>query len=124
MKWKIYYSDHSEEHDTSISSEYAAPFSIERRADVQVIILESSDHKWITLSGYDYYIWDDKGGGARWWGVDIFGKHHYELQPGYKCTIFGTIIDKYRFREIFDLARKDIMFLQPKEIFARDERKP
>ena len=84
MKWKIYYSDHSENRDTSVSSEYETPSSIARRADVQVIILESSDHKWVTLSGYDYYIWDDKGGGERWWGVDIFGKIHYELQPGWK----------------------------------------
>ena len=121
MKWKIYYSDHSEKHDTSVGSEYVTPFSITRRADVQVIMLESPDHNWITLSGYDYYIWDNKGDGAKWWGIDIFGLHHYLLQPGYKCVIFGTRIDKNRFREIFDLARKEF---GNKPIFAKGERKP
>ncbi|MHA2163332.1 MAG: hypothetical protein ACXABF_13005, partial [Candidatus Thorarchaeota archaeon] len=100
------------------------PFSITRRADVQVIILENSDHNWVTLSGYDYYIWDTKGSEARWWGVDIFGLHHYLLNSGYKCVIFGTIIDKNRFREIFNLARKDMAFLQPKEAFESNERQP
>lgn len=119
MKWKIYYTD-----STVISSNDATPFSIVRRADVQVIIFESKDHKWVTLSAYDYYYWDDKGEGARWWGADLFGLHHYLLQPGSKCVIFGTMIDKNRFREIFDVARKDMMFLQPKEIFANDERRP
>lgn len=121
MIWKVYYSDGS-----AISSEDATPFSIEygKRADVQVIIQESSDHKWVTLSGYDYYIWDDRGGGAKWFGVDIFGLHHYFLYPGSKCVLFGTMIDKNRFREIFNRAREDMMFLQPKEIYAKDERHP
>lgn len=124
LKWKIYYSDHAKDHDTSVSSEQATPFSITRRADVQVIVFESHDHKWRTLSGYDYYYWDSKEREARWWGVDIFGLHHYLLQPGHKCVLFGTIIDKDRFNEIFNMAREDMLFLQPKVIFANDERQP
>ena len=119
MSWKVYYSD-----GVTISSEDATPFSIEKRADVQVIIQESKDHKWVTLSGYDFYMWEDRGGGAIWWGGDHFGLNHYLLQPGYRCVIFGTHIDKDRFRKIFDKARDDMMFLQPKEIFTKDERHP
>jgi len=115
----VYYSD-----GKTVSSEDATPFSIKRRADVQVIIQASKDHKWVTLSGYDYYVWDDRGGGAKWFGVDIFGLHHYLLHPGYKCVLFGVVIDKDRFREIFDIARNDMMFLQSKEIFAKDEKQP
>ena len=119
MNWKVYYSD-----DSTISSENATPFSIEKRADVQVIVQESADHKWVTLSGYDFYMWDARGGKARWWGGDHFGFNHYLLQPGSKCVLFGTHIDNNRFREIFDVARDDIMFLQSKGIFAKDERHP
>ena len=116
MKWEVYYSD-----GTTISSQEATPISITRRADVQVIVQDSPDHNWLTLSGYDYYYWDDKGEGAKWWSVDLFGLHHYLLQPGSKCVLFGTLIDKKTFTEIFDRARSEF---GNKEVFAVDERHP
>jgi hypothetical protein len=124
VKWKIYYSDHTKEHDTSVNSEQLTPFGIDRRDDIQVIVQESADHGWVTLSGYDYYIWDARGGDAKWFGVDLFGLYHYLLQPGYKCTLFGVMLDKVRFGEIFNLAREDMNFTQPKEAFATNERHP
>ena len=116
MSWKVFYSD-----DTAISSLDATPFSIDRRAGVQVIIQDSADHSWVTNSGYDYYTWDTRGAETKWWGVDIFGLHHYLLQPGSKCVLFGTMIDKKTFREIFDRARSEF---GNKEVFATDERHP
>ena len=101
MRWEVYYSD-----GTSISSYDATPSSIVRRADVQVIVQESADHNWVTLSGSDYYVWDTKGEETKWWGADIFGLHHYLLQPGTRCVLFGTMIDKKTFRKIFDLRQK------------------
>lgn len=116
MNWRIYYSD-----DEVISSLDTTPWAVERRADVQVIAQESKDHGWRTKSGKGYYVWDDRGGGAEWFGTDIFGLHHYLLQPGYKCVLFGTEIDKTRFYEIFNRARAEFGV---KEAFAVGERMP
>lgn len=114
--WVIWFTD-----GTIASSEDATPFGLTRRADVQVITQNSPDHNWVTLSGYDYYVWDARGGVVKWWGVDLFGLHHYLLQPGSKCVLFGTMIDKKTFREIYDRAVKGY---GDKTIFTRDERKP
>ena len=116
MSWEVFYSD-----GTTVSSQDATPISIYRRADVQVIVQESADHNWVTTTGYDYYVWDSRGDETKWWGVDIFGLHHYLLQPGSKCVLFGTMIDKKTFREIYDRARSEF---GNKEIFANDERQP
>lgn len=116
MRWKVYYSD-----GTSISSDDITPWAIENRADVQVIVQESKDNRWVTRSGKDYYIWAERGGGAKWYGVDIFGLHHYLLQPGYKCVLFGVEIDSKVFNEIFNRARAEF---GDKETYERNERQP
>ncbi|MHA2086394.1 MAG: hypothetical protein ACXABD_21835 [Candidatus Thorarchaeota archaeon] len=108
MEWAIYYSDHSEDNDTSVSSEQATPFSIERRSDIQVIIQKDSEHNWVTLSGCDYYMWDERGGGAKWFGGDREGLSSYLRKSGYKCVLIGDMIDKYLFREIFIEAKKSL----------------
>ena len=114
--WKIYYSDGS-----TIGSKNIDPFYIEKRADIQVIVQESVDHNWITTCIYDYYVWDSRGEETRWWGADLFGLHHYLLQPGKKCVLFGTMLDKKTFREIFNRARKEF---GDKKIFTDSEQKP
>jgi len=116
MKWVVYYSD-----DMTISSEDATPWSIERRADVQVIIQGGGRKSWVTVCGDHFYVWDDRGSGPKWWGVDRFGFDHYLLQPGYKCVLFGTSIDNDRFREIFNRAYNE---MGEKHTFDRKERKP
>jgi len=116
MFWKIYYSD-----ETTISSKEASPFELDRRSDVQVIVQKSPEHNWITRSGSDYYVWDNRDGEARWWGVDIFGLHHYLLQPGARCVLFGVTIGNDRFRKIFDRARSEF---GNKEAFMPNERHP
>ena len=116
MSWKVYYSG-----GYSISSEDATPISITYRLGIQVITQDSADHNWVTLSGYDYYVWNTCGEETKWWGVDIFGLHHYLLQPGSKCVLFGTMIDRKTFRKIFDRARSEF---GNKEAFANDERHP
>ena len=106
----------------TISSQDATPFSITRREDVQVIIQPSDEHNWVTLTGTDYYVWDDRGKGAKWWGVnDRSGLDWYFRKPGYKCVLFGTWIETEDFRRIFNQARER---WGNKEVFANDERKP
>lgn len=109
MEWKIFYSDHSKEQDTSVSSEKFTPYSIPKghREDVQVIIQPDSEHNWVTLSGYDYYMWDDRGGGEKWFGGDREGLSSYLRKPGYKCVLIGEMIDKKLFEEIFRVAIKE-----------------
>lgn len=116
MFWRVYYSN-----DTTIASNEVTAFDIERRTDVQVIVQESPDHNWITTCKSDYYTWGDRGDGLKWWGVDQFGLHHYLLQQGKKCVLFGVTIGHARFREIFDRAREEF---GNKEIFEPDERRP
>lgn len=114
--WEIHYTD-----STYISSEDCTPFAIEKRIDVQVIIQEDSEHNWVTLSGYDFYMWDARGGRPQWYGGDIFGLDHYLQKPGHRCVVFGGHIDKYLFRKIFNIARKR---LGEKSGFNNNERKP
>ena len=101
MSWEIHYTDKS-----FVTSENCTPFSIDIRIDVQVIIQEDSEHKWVTLTGYDYYMWDARGGSAQWFGGDFAGLILYLLKSGSKCVVFGGFIDKYLFREIFNGARE------------------
>lgn len=116
MTFGIYFSDGS-----MVSSEHCTPQAIDPRAGVQVIIQDNPDHGWDSLSGYDYYVWDARGDEVKWWGCDRFGLHHYWLQPGWKCILFGTMIDKKTFREIFDRARSEFGV---KTAFNNYERKP
>jgi hypothetical protein len=116
VTWGVYYSDGS-----VLLSDDTTPWGITQRSDVQVIVQKSADHNWVTLSGYDYYVWDTRGKETKWWQADLFGLHHYLLQPGYKCVLFGTMIDRDTFREIFDRARAEF---GDKQIFAKDERRP
>ena len=116
MKWIVYYSD-----GRTISDWQVSPYKIPRRADVQVIVQRSPEHNWVTLSNYDFYVWDKRGGEAQWYEADHFGLDHYLLQPGLKCVLFGTRIDKKQFKEIFDRAREEF---GKKEAFMPKERHP
>lgn len=100
--WEIFYSD-----GTSITSEEIDAFHIERKEDVQVIIQSSSDHNWLTLSGTNFYVWEDRGKGWKWWRVnDHFGVDHYLRQPGPRAVLFGTWVEREDFNNIFNDARE------------------
>jgi len=115
--WQVWYSD-----GKSISSENVTPFRIDRREDVQVIIQDDKDNKWRTLSGLDWYVWDNRGNGAKWWGcTNQYALDHYLRQPGYKCVLFGTWIETEDYDRIFNQARKE---WGEKTGFARGERQP
>lgn len=77
---------------------------------------------WHTTSGDHHYVWDDRGNGPSWWGVDDFGLYDYLLQPGSKFVIFGESVDNTRFKAIFDRAREDM--LQYKTGYLPGERLP
>lgn len=103
--WKIYYSDGS-----TISSEDATPSSIIKRTGVQVIIQENSEKGWVAVCGYDYFMWDDRGAGAKWFRGDDGGFFQYITQPGSKHILLGEWVDDVVYREILNRANEDRMF--------------
>jgi hypothetical protein len=112
--WEVFYSD-----GTSVSSEHTTPFGIIHREDVQVIIQDDKKNKWKTITT-DYFVWDDRGEGAKWWGcTDIHAVMHYLRQPGSRCVLFGTWIEDADFDKILEEARKA---WGKKSGYARSER--
>lgn len=116
LTWKIYYGD-----DRTCSSLDGAVEDTPVR-DVQVIILIDQDHGWTTQAGTDYYVWDDRGNGSRWWGVDYPGYIDYLIEPGWKKVLLGRTISSNRFNEIYKRASEDPDFPK-KTSFSNRERK-
>lgn len=116
MRWMVWYSD-----GTYTSSDDTTPQFIERRTDVQVIVQGNEDNGWVTKSGHDFYVWDDRGGGAKWFNATYSGMMQYLMHPGYKCVLFGYEIDKHKFYEIFNKARE---VFGEKTGYERNERQP
>jgi hypothetical protein len=117
-KWEIFYTNYS------IKSEDVPDITkLAHREDVQVIIQDGDNGaNWETLSGTEYFYWDDKGSGYKWWRCnDLFGLYHYLRQPGEKCVLFGTWIEKKDFYRIFNEAREK---WGDKGTFGSDERHP
>lgn len=117
MNWKIYYSDGQTFSDQDGDPEIA-PFW-----DVQVIIQVDEEHGWFSLSGSKYYVWDNRGLGYCWWGVDDIGFVDYLKDPGWKRVLVGRTIENEEFNEIFKRAKRDPDF-ERKKAFRRWERRP
>ena len=118
MKWTIYYGDFS-----TFSNQDGTPWSAPG-LDVQVIVIESEDHGWMTQAGDDYYVWDCRGGETRWWGVDRAALDEYLFYyPGHKCALMGRMTSSKEFDKIFERAMNDPYFPK-KTSFANKERKP
>jgi len=100
--WSVYYSD-----DTVAASAEYTPFELPRRTDVQVIVQDNVNHGWVTRCGHDFYVWDDRGGGWRWWNATYSGLMQYLMKPGRKCVLFGYEIDKAQYNAIFNRARAE-----------------
>lgn len=98
--WLIFYSD-----GTIATSNEHQPDTVLRRVDVQVIVQKNADHNWVTLSGYDYYMWDDRGRGFKWFGGDNAGLQLYLYKPGWKCVLFGEMIEPEVFWEVMNRAQ-------------------
>ncbi|MHA2266120.1 MAG: hypothetical protein ACXAEN_27310 [Candidatus Thorarchaeota archaeon] len=116
--WKIYYSDGSTFSDQD-GTPWRAP-----GLDVQVIVLEDEQNGWMIQAHDDYYIWDDRGDGARWWGVDRAALDEYLFYyPGHKCALMGRRISSKEFDKIYERASNDPDFPK-KTAFAYGEPQP
>ncbi len=83
MKWKVWYSDGStfSSDDGQVSE---AP-----GIGCQVIV---QDHYHVGAeieSGGDFFVWDNKGTGDRWWAVDLTGLILYFMKPGWQRVLVG-----------------------------------
>jgi hypothetical protein len=114
IHWKIYYDD-----DTT----YSGPPELAPALGVQVIVVIDKENGWHTVCDKDYYAWDDRGDGERWWAVDFPGLIDYFIQPGYKIVLLGREIPTNRYQEIFNRAMRDRDF-PPKTGYRANERKP
>jgi hypothetical protein len=117
MKWKIYY-----DNGTAFSNRDGNVVDAPARG-VQVIVQVDKYHGWYTETAYDYYIWDDRGEGHKWIGVDFVGVIDYIIEPGWKCILLGRTVSNKRFNEIFQKAKNDLEFGK-KTAFRRWEKKP
>ena len=118
MNWQIYYSD-----GTIINSENVTPSSIVKRTGVQVIIQKDREKGWLAVCGYDFFMWDDRGNGAKWFRGDYAGLFQYITQPGSKYILLGEWVDDVVYREILQRVNKDRAFAS-KTGYAPWERKP
>lgn len=121
LQWKIYCSNgHNLETFSSDDGEVKdAP-----GFDVQVIAMIDASHGWGTQSKSDYYVWDDRGSGYRWWGVDLMGLGDYFNKRGqWQKVLKGTTITSETFSKIFAMVQDDESFLE-KTGFYRGERRP
>lgn len=120
--WIVYYGD-----GTAISNTDCTPWSLTKRADVQVIIQPDDDYVWFTQCGSDYYVWDARYEETpRWYGVDWFGLCDYLLQPGHKAILFGRTISHEAYRDVIAKAQARMKELTGyyKETWRRSERRP
>ena len=116
MSWEVHYRK-----GPFVSSEHCTPYSIDKRRGVQAIIQTDTEHRWVTVPAYDFYMWDARGGEAQWFGGDYAGLILYLLTPGNKAVLLGEHIDKYRYREILNNVTER---LGEKAGYNRGERKP
>ena len=115
IEWKIYYSVGGE-----ITTFSSLDGGIEDApgTGVQVIVMIDKDHGWMTQTRGDYYVWDDRGDGYRWWGADIVGLIDYFDKAGqWQKVIKGYTVTSKIFEEIFRMAEVDPDF--PKKTASR-----
>lgn len=118
MKWKIYYIKYE------MSSQDNTPDEV-YTSNVQCIVQEDEAHGWQMLAGAEFYIWDDRGDGFRWWEAQtLFDLYEYLFaQPGPKIALKGRWIEDEDFDRRHAEAMADPNFKQ-KTGYRANERKP
>lgn len=118
MNWAIFYGDGSR-FDCKMGQPKDAPCQ-----NVQVIVQDDPDLVWVSQAKSDYYIWDDRGTGPRWFGVDLFGLWEYLFgEPGAKVVKAGRTLPSLDYETVWRQAVNDPMFGR-KTTWARNELRP
>jgi hypothetical protein len=118
MEWKIYYTMET------MSSGFFTPDEV-YPADVQCIVQKDDAHGWQMLSGSEFYIWDNRGDGYRWWGAEhLFDLYEYLfVKQGPKIALKGRFLEDADFDRIHAEAMADPDF-KKKTGYRANERKP
>jgi hypothetical protein len=118
IEWRIYYFD-----DSTFSNLDGAHWDAPGLG-VQVIVQIDQDHGWETQARDEYYVWEDRGDGYKWWGVDKFAMWEYLfIEPGRKRVLAGKRMTRNRFSEIYKRAMNDPDFPK-KTAFSSTEPQP
>lgn len=80
---------------------------------VLVIVESDPEHGRRIIQNADYYLWDDRGDGLRWFESDYPGLIDYLIQPGAKRVLFGRLVPNCIFQAVFTKAYNDPDF-EPK----------
>lgn len=88
MAWKIYYTDGSIFTDLD-GTPYDAP-----EREVQFVVSEQDDGRFLILSGSDYYIFEEAFG---WWYTNEDGKDSHLLRDVPPCVKHGAMMNKKDF---------------------------
>lgn len=118
LEWAIWYSD------GSIFTSQDGPPELAPVFGVLVIVLNDPFLGWNTQSGSDYYGWDDRGDGPKWWGIlSDLALASYLAKPGWKRVLIGESIPSETFSQVFEEIRNHPQWGQ-KSGFRRRENRP
>lgn len=106
--FKIFYDDGA----TYTGDPFSAPV-----LGVLVIVEDDAEHGRRLISGCDYFCWDDRGGGWRWWEADFVGLIDYLIRPGVKRVLIGRLVPSEVFSRVYHTALTCSDF-HPKTAFA------
>lgn len=98
IPFRIYY----DEYETYDGDPYLAP-----GFGALLIVEADKDHGKRIVSGADYFIWDDRGEGERWWAVDFVGMIDYLGRPGTRKVLIGRMVANSVWNSIYKRALDD-----------------
>ena len=75
-----------------------------------VVVEDDKDHGRRIVHGCDYFCWDDRGDGLRWWYSDFVGMLDYLGRPGAKRVLIGRYVANSVWDAIYKRALSDTDF--------------
>lgn len=107
--FKVFYDNGS----TYVGDPFYAPV-----LGVLVIVEDDSEHGRRIIQNADYYCWDNRGDGDRWWESDFVGLVDYLITPGAKRVLIGKLVPNKVQEEVFQRAYNDPDFA-PKTAYSQ-----
>lgn len=82
-----------------------------------IIVEDDKDHGRQIHAKCDYFCWEDRGDGLRWWEADFIGMIDYLSRPGMKRVLIGRLVSNEHWSEIYKQAMNDPDF-KPKTAYS------
>ena len=100
MRWKVWYTDGS-----TFSVEDGSVFDAPG-IGCQAIVQDHYDAGAEIVTGGDFFVWDDRGTGQRWWAVDIIGLTLYFMKAQAQRVLVGEMRPEPVYSKIVKEARE------------------